>query len=146
MAGTQTDIATPGGAAPPPAPNGQDQGQTYTVTDTRSAGEAIAGLLFADDAPPPAKPDARGDTPSAAAQEGGEDTGAEQPTGDDVDQGQGEQQPAAIAAPASWNTDEQAEFARLPPAVQQTIARRERPPTSRPRRRALRSSESHWSS
>jgi|SRR5215472_4044734 len=125
MASPQSvDGTAPGASAPPPAPNGQDSGRTYTVTDERSAGDAIAGLLFgADDEP--AKTPAQ--TPSDAPREPqrDDDTGAPQPTGDEEGEGEGEQAPPAIAPPASWNAEEQAEFAKLPPAVQQTISRRE---------------------
>jgi len=118
--------AAPGSASPPPAPNGQDAGKTFTVTDTRSAGDAIAGLLFgAGDDEPPAP--GAGDAPPSTGDDAGSETGAEddQPTGDEGTEGEGEQPPAAIAAPQSWNDEERAEFAKLPPALQQTIARRE---------------------
>jgi hypothetical protein len=126
MAGTQP-AADPGGAAPPPAPNGADRGDNkFTVTDTRSAGDAIAGLLFSgdDDAPPGAggdQPQSGGDKPP--------DTGAGEtpPTGDEDDKGQGEQQPpaAAIEPPQSWNAEEKQAFSQLPPALQQAVVRRE---------------------
>jgi len=125
MAGSQAGEsgATPGAAPPPPAPNGEDK--SYTVTDTRSAGEAIAGLLFGADEPAPPAPQPAGDDTRSAGEAG--DTGADgdQPTGEEGGTDQGEQQQAAIVAPASWNAEEQAEFAKLPPTVQQTIARRE---------------------
>lgn len=127
--------ANAGGATPAAAPasapvsNGADHGasKSFTVTDTRSAGDAIAGLLFDGDAPadkaPPSKAD---DQPS-----GGDpppDTGADESrlTGDD-DKGSGEQPPpaAAIEPPKSWTTDEQQAFTQLPPTLQQTISRRE---------------------
>src|SRR5215472_4709308 len=138
MGGTDPgSAAAPGSAAPPPpAPNGKDAGQTYTVTDTRSAGEAIAGLLFgAGDEP--SRPQQgtgaealrsalTGDGEQQSTGDAGDETGAaEQPTGDEKTEGEGEQQPAAIAAPQSWNDEERAEFAKLPPALQSTIARRE---------------------
>jgi hypothetical protein len=126
MTGTAQAADSPGGApAPAPAPNGQDT--SYVVDDVRTAGDAIAGLLFGDDddkAPPaparePEKSD--GDEPS--------DTGADEsrPTGEEGDEGKDEQRPPATAIdpPASWNTEERAEFAKLPPALQSTIARRE---------------------
>ena len=126
MAGTQP-AADPGGTAPPPAsaPSGQDS--KFTVTDTRTAGDAIAGLLFGagdDDAPPADKP--AGDQP----QSGGDkppDTGVGEtpPTGDD-DQGSGEpQRAAAIEPPQSWSADDKQAFSQLPPALQQTVVRRE---------------------
>src|SRR5215471_14265078 len=139
MAELLNGAADPGGSPPPPAPliNGAGNGapapseRTYTVTDTRSAGEAIAGLLFADDTPTPPAPPA-GDKPS-----GGEkppDPGADErptetppePPGTD-DNGPAEQPPpaAAIEPPTSWSTDEKQAFKELPPALQQTVARRE---------------------
>jgi len=127
---TGTNAAAEPGGAPSPAPNGQDH--SYVVDDVRTAGDAIAGLLFGNDedtaAPPPAP--AR-EQQQAERSDGDEppDTGAEEPppTGDEEDKGPGEQQPPAVAIepPASWNTDERAEFAKLPPALQQTIVRRE---------------------
>jgi hypothetical protein len=130
---TDSNVAAePGGApapaAPAPASNGVDHGadsKTYTVTDTRTAGDAIAGLLFGGDDPPP--------PPSGDQKSGGEeppDTGADEsrPTGDEDDKGTGEQPPPAAAAiepPASWSQDEKAAFSQLPPALQQTVARRE---------------------
>jgi hypothetical protein len=134
MAELSNGAADPGGASPSPAPapasNGVDHGadsKTYTVTDTRSAGEAIAGLLFSD-GDPPATP--AGDKPSGEPSvEEQPDPGADEsrPTGDD-DKGPGEQPAQAAAAiepPASWSTDEKQAFAQLPPALQQTVARRE---------------------
>ena len=125
MAGTQP-AAEPGGAAsvPASAPNGQDK--TYVVDDVKTAGDAIAGLLFGgddDDKPAPA-PTPR-EPPQSPPEE--EDTGADdRPTGDDDDRGQDEQPPpAAIEPPASWNTEERQAFSKLPPDLQQTIARRE---------------------
>lgn len=126
MAGTQP-AADPGGTAPPPAPNGAAAPKSYVVDDTRSAGDAIAGLLFgADDDAPPA-PAPRDEPPS-----GGEeppDTGADErrPTGDEDDKGPGEQQPpaAAIEPPASWNAADKQAFSKLPPDLQQTVVRRE---------------------
>jgi hypothetical protein len=121
MAGSPDAAADPGSATPSPAPapasNGADhgEGKTYTVTDTKSAGDAIAGLLYgADD-----------DKPSGGEQP--PDTGADesQPTGDDDDQSSGEQPTAAIEPPRSWTQDEQQAFTQLPPALQQTILRRE---------------------
>jgi hypothetical protein len=132
MAELSNGAADPGGASPSPAPvsNGADHSadsKTYTVTDTRSAGDAIAGLLFSD-GDPPAKPP--GDKPSGEpSTEEQPDTGADEsrPTGDEDDKGQGEQPPpaAAIEPPASWSTAEKQAFAQLPPALQQTVARRE---------------------
>jgi hypothetical protein len=122
--------ADPGGASPPPAPapasNGADHGadKTYTVTDTRSAGDAIAGLLFGADEPTPPAP--AGDKPSGADE--APDTGADEsrPTGDEDDKGPGEQPPAAaIEPPTSWSSDEKQAFKELPPALQATVARRE---------------------
>jgi hypothetical protein len=141
MAELSNGAAEPGGASPRPAPapvsNGVDHGadsKTYTVTDTRSAGDAIAGLLFADEAPAkagdtPTPPAPTGDKPSGGAEvEEPPDTGADEsrPTGDD-DKGPGEQPPpaAAIEPPTSWSTDEKQAFSQLPPALQQTVARRE---------------------
>lgn len=127
MAGTQP-AADPGGAAPPPAPaNGQDNAPQFTVTDARSAGDAIAGLLFAgdDDAPPAREP--AGDQP----QSGGDkppDTGADEsrPTGDEDDKGSGEPAaPPAIEPPVSWTEEERGAFRQLPPELQQTVVRRE---------------------
>ena len=127
--------ADPGGASPPPAPapasNGADHSadsKTYTVTDTRSAGDAIAGLLFSDGDPPSAPP---ADKPSGEPPvEEPPDPGADEspPTGED-DKGQGEQPPpaAAIEPPASWTIDEKQAFSQLPPALQQTVARRAYP-------------------
>jgi hypothetical protein len=122
--------ADPGGAGPSPAPapasNGADHGEkTYTVTDTRSAGDAIAGLLFSDGEPPPAP---AGDKPSVGEQDSHADSGADEsrPTGDDDDKGQSEQPPAAaIEPPVSWSSDEKQAFSQLPPALQATVARRE---------------------
>jgi hypothetical protein len=134
MAELSNGAAEPGGAAPPPAPapasNGVDHGadsKTYTVTDTRSAGDAIAGLLFADDTPTPPAP--AGDKPSGEPPvEEPPDPGADEsrPTGDD-DKGPGEQPPpaAAIEPPTSWSTEEKQAFSQLPPVLQQTVARRE---------------------
>jgi hypothetical protein len=127
MADDLNGAADPGGASPPPAPasNGADHGadtKTYTVTDTRSAGDAIAGLLFADgddkSAPPADKPSGADDAP---------DTGADEsrPTGPEDDKGSGEQPPAAIEPPTSWSSDEKQAFKELPPALQATVARRE---------------------
>jgi hypothetical protein len=128
MADLPNGAADPGGAPPPPAPasNGADHGadKTYTVTDARSAGDAIAGLLFgADDAPTPPAP--AGDKPSGADE--APDTGADEsrPTGPDDDKGSGEQPQAAIEPPTSWSSDEKQAFSQLPPALQQTVARRE---------------------
>jgi hypothetical protein len=123
----QLEADAPGGApAAPPAPS-EGEGKTYTVTDARSAGDAIAGLLFdAGDAEPP--PAAK---PGADERSGGEeppDTGQvrEPATGDETTEGQGEQPgTAAIEPPRSWTTEEQAEFGKLPPSLQQTITRRE---------------------
>ena len=130
MTGTTT-AAEPGGA-PSSAPNGA--GPSYVVDDVRTAGDAIAGLLFGDDdkpaapEPPPARE--RPQQPQRSGDEEPPDTGADesQPTGEEDDEGQGEQPPipvAAIEPPKSWNAEEQAEFAKLPPALQQTISRRE---------------------
>jgi hypothetical protein len=124
--------ATPPAAPPPPASNGADHSppKSFTVTDTRSAGDAIAGLLFGGDAPDDKAPPARSGADDQ--QSGGDpppDTGAEEsrPTGDDDGKGSGEQPPpaAAIEPPQSWTTDEQQAFTQLPPALQQTVARRE---------------------
>jgi hypothetical protein len=132
MADLPNGAADPGGATPSPAPapapasNGVDHGaeKTYTVTDTRSAGEAIAGLLFADDTPPaPA-----GDKPSGEPREEPPDTGADEsrPTGREDDKGPEQPPPAAaIEAPVSWSSEEKQAFSQLPPALQQTVARRE---------------------
>jgi hypothetical protein len=128
MTGTTT-AAEPGGA-PASAPNGA--GPSYVVDDVRSAGDAIAGLLFGDDNEPAApEPPAR-ERPQQPQKSGDEeppDTGAAEtpPTEEEDDEGRDEQppRPAAIEPPRSWNADEQAEFAKLPPALQQTIARRE---------------------
>lgn len=129
MAGTSTEGSAPGSAAPPPPqPNGHDSAaKTYTVTDSRSAGDAIAGLLFSDDvaeAPPPAT---RDDERSAPRDDQGADTGAEEtsPTGDDQDTGSGEPQHAAIEPPTSWPSDAKRAFAQLPPELQQTVVQRE---------------------
>jgi hypothetical protein len=131
MAGMPDAAADPGGAvstpAPAPASNGADHGaeRTYTVTDTRSAGDAIAGLLYGADDDKPAAPRGgeRAEQPS-----GGEeppDTGADEPTGDEGE-GQREQPAtAAIVAPTSWTGDEKQAFSQLPPALQQTVVRRE---------------------
>lgn len=125
MAGTQP-AAEPGGAAPPAAPNGAAAPEPkFTVVDTRSAGDAIAGLLFSDDEPPAPAGDSK---PS-----GGEeppDTGAQEPapTGDEDDKGSGEPPPASAAAiepPTSWTAEEKQAFSQLPPALQQTVVRRE---------------------
>jgi hypothetical protein len=101
--------------------------KTYTVTDTRSAGDAIAGLLFGADEDTPQAP-AR-DKPSGEPREEPPDTGADEsrPTGPEDDKGPGEQPlpAAAIEPPASWSTDEKQAFSQLPPALQQTVARRE---------------------
>jgi hypothetical protein len=134
MADLSNGAAEPGGASPPPAPapvsNGADHSadsKTYTVTDTRSAGDAIAGLLFADDTPTPPAP--AGDKPSGEPSvEEPPDTGADEsrPTGPEDDKGPGEQPPAAaIEPPTSWSSDEKQAFSQLPPALQQTVARRE---------------------
>jgi hypothetical protein len=130
MADAPLAAPTPGAAASPAAPasNGHDPGgdKSYTVTDTRSAGDAIAGLLFNegdDKAPPPRAPDQQsgGDSPP--------DPGAEEtpPTEPDDDKGPGEQPPkaTAIEPPASWSQDDRAAFSQLPPALQQTVVRRE---------------------
>jgi hypothetical protein len=140
MAELSNGAVDPGGASPSPAPapvsNGADHSaeKTYTVTDTRSAGEAIAGLLFADGDTPPAPV---ADKPSGEpSREEPPDTGAEEsrPTGDEApakagdDKGPGEQPAQAAAAiepPTSWSTDEKQAFSQLPPALQQTVARRE---------------------
>jgi hypothetical protein len=128
MAGTQP-AADPGGAAPPPAPaiSGQDVSPKFTVTDTRSAGDAIAGLLFGasdEDAPP-----APGGDQQPSGGEEPPDTGAQEPapTGEEDDKGQGEQpeKPAAIEPPVSWNAEEKQAFSQLPPALQQAVVRRE---------------------
>lgn len=127
MAGTQP-AADPGSAAPSSAPNGA-AGKSYVVDDTRSAGDAIAGLLFgADDdtdAPPAPQPQRE---PPSPREEG--DTGADErrPTGDEDDKGPGEPPPPAAAAiepPTSWNAADKQAFSQLPPALQQTVARRE---------------------
>jgi hypothetical protein len=132
MAGMPDAAADPGGAvstpAPPPASNGVDHGaeRTYTVTDTRSAGDAIAGLLYGADDDKPAPPRDRGER--AEQPSGGEeppDTGADEPTGDEGEDTREQPATAAIAAPASWTRDEQEAFTKLPPALQQTISRRE---------------------
>jgi hypothetical protein len=128
MAETDGAVADAGGAAQPVAPLNNGATPSFTVTDTRSAGDAIAGLLFdAGDPTPPPAPRERG----AADQSGGDeplDTGADEsrPTGTDDDKGSGEQPPAAaIEPPKSWTQDEQQAFSQLPPALQQTIVRRE---------------------
>ena len=129
MAGTEP-AADPGGGAPSytpspePASNGADhgggEGKTYTVTNTRTAGDAIAGLLFgADDD----QPQQESGEPSGAE---APDTGAEsQPTGDEHAGTSEQPSSAAITAPASWTREEQDAFTKLPPALQQTISRRE---------------------
>jgi hypothetical protein len=133
MAELSNGAADPGGAAPPPAPapapvsNGADHGaeKTYLVTDTRSAGEAIAGLLFSDGEPPPAP---AGDKPSGEPLQEPPDTGADEsrPTGNEDDKGPEQPPPAAaIEPPVSWSSDEKQAFSQLPPALQQTVARRE---------------------
>jgi hypothetical protein len=114
MAGT-TETLPPGGAG---------GGKEYTVTDERSAGDAIAGLglLDIEDDEPAG---GEGDTPSGA--EEAPETGTEEtpPTGED-DEGQSDtRQAAPIEPPKSWTADERAEFSKLPPAMQATIARRE---------------------
>ena len=126
MSGTNA-AAEPGSAAPTPAPNGQDQ--SYVVDDVRTAGDAIAGLLFGDDDKQPQQPQqpAR-EPPQQSGDDEPPDTGADddRPTGEEDDKGQGE--PAAepaIEPPQSWNTDERAEFAKLPRALQQAVVRRE---------------------
>lgn len=132
MAGTDQAAASPGGATPPPAPvaNGADTGgKSYVVDDARSAGDAIAGLLFgADDegkepAAPPQADDKSPPPPEA------DDAGADesQPTGEEDDKGEGEPPPkaAAIDPPASWSAEDKQAFSQLPPALQQTVARRE---------------------
>lgn len=127
MAGTQP-AADPGGAAPIPAPASNGADRSYVVDDVKTAGDAIAGLLFGadDDKPPPASTP-REPQQSPPAEEG--DTGADEsrPTGEEDDQGKDEQPPpaAAIEPPRSWTTEEQQAFAQLPPALQQTIVRRE---------------------
>lgn len=119
----------PGSAAPPsPQPNGHDSAaKTYTVTDSRSAGDAIAGLLFSDDVAEAPQPATRDDERSAPRDDQGADTGAEErpPTGDEQDTGSGEPQPAAIEPPTSWPADAKRAFAQLPPELQQTVAQRE---------------------
>jgi hypothetical protein len=124
MAETDGAVADAGGAAQPVAPGSNGAAPSFTVTDTRSAGDAIAGLLFdaGDPTPPPRE---------SGDQSGGDeppDTGADEsrPTGTDDDKGSGEQPPAAaIEPPRSWTQDEQQAFSQLPPALQQTIVRRE---------------------
>jgi len=118
--------ASSGGAAAPAASNGA--APSFTVTDTRSAGDAIAGLLFdAGDPPPSPAPREEGDDqPSGGAEP--PDTGADEsrPTETPDDKGSGEQPAAAaIEPPRSWTQDEQQAFSQLPPALQQTIVRRE---------------------
>src|SRR4029077_3188841 len=132
MAELSNGAADPGGASPPPAPapvsNGADHSadsKTYTVTDTRSAGDAIAGLLFADGDPPAVPADKpSGEPPVQEPPDPGADES--RPTEED-DKGPGEQPPpaAAIEPPTSWSTDEKQAFSQLPPALQQTVARRE---------------------
>lgn len=125
MAGTQP-AADPGSAAPPPAPVSNGADTTYTVTDTRSAGDAIAGLLFSDDVDTPSPAPAGVDKPSGG--DAPPDTGADEsrPTGDEDDKGQGEQsRAAAIEPPQSWNAEEKQAFSQLPPALQQAVVRRE---------------------
>src|SRR5215471_16561422 len=132
MTGTLNGAAEPGGvSAPPPAPSPDpgDRGQKFTVTDERSAGDAIAGLLFGGDEDAPSQPPPRPrDEPKPSGGDEPPDTGADEipPTGDD-DRSSGEPQPdaAAIEPPTSWNAEDKQAFAQLPPAMQQTIARRE---------------------
>jgi len=126
MSAAVQEASAPGGvpqAPPAPEPSGKPEGKTYTVTDTKSAGDAIAGLLFGagDDEPPQPGGDERSgdDKPPP-------DAGEETPTGDDDQKPTEPQQPAAaIEPPRSWTTEEQAEFSKLPPSLQQTISRRE---------------------
>lgn len=131
MAGTSTEGSAPGSAAPPPPqPNGHDTGgRTYTVTDSRSAGDAIAGLLFSDDIAEAPQPAARDDERSAGPRDdhGPDETGADErtPTGDEQDTGLDEQHPAAIEPPTSWPSDAKKAFAQLPPELQQTVVQRE---------------------
>ena len=127
MTGT-TSAADPGGVSNS-APNGADK--SYVVDDVKSAGDAIAGLLFGgDDDAAPETPPARERPEQPQKSDGDEppDTGAEEtpPTGDE-EEGPGEQPPAAAAIepPQSWNADDKRAFAQLPPALQQTISRRE---------------------
>jgi len=117
MSDTPTGSAGASAAAP-------DQ---VTITDdfgTHDAADAIlrSGLLgnIAEDAPSaPA-------TQQNSADEAEDGAAEKPPTGED--EGQSEPQDeksAAIEPPKSWSDDDKAEFAKLPPAVQKTIAQRE---------------------
>lgn len=97
------------------------------VTDQRSAATAFEGLLNWEENPGEAGAE---DTESAADEAA--DAGTEEtPSTGDEDEGQTEPQhgddagAAAIEPPASWSAEEKATFAKLPPAAQATIARRE---------------------
>lgn len=134
MSEVHTD-ARPNGAAPPPAPS-------FKVTDDVSAGRAIAALVLDDDLKlpdPDTKPperDQRSD-PREPRRSREPDAGAEPPPtgatedepgeGDPAEQLDEEEAPpaAAIDPPASWPADAKADFAKLPPTLQQTIATRE---------------------
>jgi hypothetical protein len=126
--GADPGAAAPAAPAPAPVPNGADRGaeKTYTVTDARSAGDAITGLLFADEtAPAPAGKPSGEPPPSEEPPDSGADES--RPTGPEDDKGPGEQPPpaAAIEPPTSWNAEEKQAFTQLPPALQQTVLRRE---------------------
>lgn len=130
---SETHVAAAEPAAPtppPPQPNGHDTSapaggdKSYTVTDTRSAGDAIAGLLFndGDDKAPPPAPDK--DTDGSPS----EPEADEKPPIREDDRDKTEQQAekaAAIEPPRSWSADDKAAFQQLPPALQQTVVRRE---------------------
>lgn len=89
------------------------------ITDDRSAGRALEGLLFADDDADAGDPAQNsGDEPDAGPGEseatGSEDGATEPPA-----------RPGAIDAPNSWSAEDKALFAKLPPATQAVLARRE---------------------
>lgn len=111
------------GNAPQPGAEGAAAPEQVTVTDERSAADAImrAGLLgdFADDAPPPPADE----LPATEAEDGPEETPA---TGEE--EGQSDppaEKPAVIEPPKSLTAEEREAFAKLPPEAQQMIVRRE---------------------
>ena len=92
--------------------------QDQTFHSERDAVGAIEGLLDFGDA----GDDEAADTESgASAQDDGSDEG---PTTVD-EEGESEQQSAAIAPPNSWSAEDKALFSKLPPEAQAVVARRE---------------------
>lgn len=85
--------------------------------DIGEVGEALSGL-FAEDAEDEIQPQGQGSADGAEQEE--------TPAIGDTETGHSEQEEApAIEPPGSWTAEEKQQFAQLPPALQQTVLRRE---------------------